>query len=339
MVWSARRCGRLSLAVTVVVATATWLPPSSLAGPIAAGCAAAATGSHVAFVVDFGGATDSAGNVVQACVEVPSGDNDAEALAALSNQEGWPAPRYDQSGLLCAIDGDPAAGCGTPAAGGYDYWSYWEGTAGGWVYASTGPAFTTASATSTQGWRFQDPGGGNPSDPSPRGPADPAATCGSSTVPAAPSTVPPPTTPPPSTPPGPPASSSTVPAPGVVTTAASTAARSGAGGGGPTTPSPGNQSGKQPRPSTVTANVASPGAPARRKESGAARATPDAPTTTAPPAERLSNVDGPRALAGAASPRRAGGNARPALLTAIVLAAMAAGVIAYQRRHRGDEVG
>ncbi|HWG73433.1 MAG TPA: hypothetical protein VG184_05195 [Acidimicrobiales bacterium] len=337
----------MSLAAGVVVGTATWLPASSLAGPIGAGCAAAATGSHVAFVVDFGGPTTSPGNVVQACVEVPSGDNNAQALADLSNQEGWPPPRYDPSGLLCAIDGTPASGCGTLTAGGYDYWSYWQGTAGGWSYSNTGPAFATASAATTQGWRFQDPGHGNPSDPAPRGPADPAVTCGTTAPsPTAASTTVPAATSPTVPPPGPSSPASSPPS-GASNPAGTAAVAAGAGGGSsPSAPaqSPptGDRAGKAPRPPAVSATVASSVAAPTPKQATGARTTLDAPTTSAPAGDRVSNVGGPRAVAGASgSLRRTGGSAWPALLTAALLAALAAGVVAYQRRHRrrGGEVG
>ena len=333
MVWSARRWGRLSLAAGVVVATAIWLPPSSLAGPIAAGCAAAATGSHVAFVVDFGGVTASAGNVVQACVEVPSGDNDAEALAALSSQEGWPPPRYDQSGLLCAIDGSPASGCGTQTGDTYAYWSYWQGTADGWTYSNTGPAFTTASMTTAQGWRFEPSGSGSPSDPPPRGPPDPAATCG---------VVAPAPTAPVTAPSGSVSSATTAP-PAAVTaaTAAPAAPAVGTGRGG------GRSSSASAAPSTSS------GATTTRPGRGGTRATvpttvaqvkPTASTTVArrpgvtPAAGPAVPVGALKALARSAGLRRQpGGSPWPALLTAGLLAVLAAGVVAHRHRHRAHE--
>ena len=54
---------------------------------------------------------------------------------------GVAAPRYDSSGLLCAIDGYPVTGCGeSDGTGAYVYWSYWTGSGDTWTYATAGPA-------------------------------------------------------------------------------------------------------------------------------------------------------------------------------------------------------
>ena len=80
----------------------------------------------------------------------------------------WPQPSessnvaYANSGLLCAIDNYPANGvqnCGQSVGNGnYDYWSYWHGASGSWVYASNGPAEQSVSspANDVEGWRFQN---------------------------------------------------------------------------------------------------------------------------------------------------------------------------------------
>jgi hypothetical protein len=144
--------------------------PAAQADAAAAGCSAAA-GTHIAFVIDLGP------DVERACVTVPSGDNDAEALATVSSALHWSAPRYADSGLLCAIDDVPKSGCGTPTSNGYAYWSYWDGSPARWTYGDGDPSTTTVSPATTVGWRFQPDGRGNPTDPPPRGPSDPAEVC------------------------------------------------------------------------------------------------------------------------------------------------------------------
>src|SRR6476646_4018076 len=78
------------------------------------------------------------------CVVVPSGSNGVTALRARATRLGTAAPRFNSSGLLCAIDGRPAAPtCGEQKPDGYHYWSYWLGGSS-WRYASVGPATRTA---------------------------------------------------------------------------------------------------------------------------------------------------------------------------------------------------
>ena len=93
---------------------------------------------YVAVVVDFGnGSTMSS---VSKCVPVASNAHDADALAAAVGSDNV---AYASSGLLCAIDNYPANGvqnCGeSVGSGDYDYWSYWHGATGTWVYANDGP--------------------------------------------------------------------------------------------------------------------------------------------------------------------------------------------------------
>ena len=133
----------------------------SLAGPLAlrpfadAAHAAGSAGEvSVAFVLDFGG---SSGDQVVGCVTVPSSDT-----------------RYD------SINGVPSSGCGQVIDGGYIYWAYFTGGAHGWVYSSTG-AFGTVGTDDVEGWRFENPGSGNPGDPGPRTAPRYNAICGSTT--------------------------------------------------------------------------------------------------------------------------------------------------------------
>jgi hypothetical protein len=147
----------------------------SVGAVVAAGPACAAGEMRVSVVVDFGDLPDKRPTSA-VCVPGSDGDNAAEILDARAKQLGTPKPRYDSSGLLCAIDGLPATGCGERTSDGYKYWSYFHGTASGWEYSNVGPTGSRAHATESEGWRFTD-GTGLPSDPPPNGPADPAATC------------------------------------------------------------------------------------------------------------------------------------------------------------------
>jgi hypothetical protein len=138
---------------------------------LARACAAPAV--HVAVVVDVG-----TGNTVSAvCVPGGTNDNGATILAARASMLGEPEPRYNAAGLLCAIDGVPATGCGDAHGGHYAYWSYWHGTGGRWSYNNFGPASWRVDASVVEGWRYQPDGAGLPTDPAPRGPATAAAVC------------------------------------------------------------------------------------------------------------------------------------------------------------------
>ena len=102
---------------------------------------------YVAVVVDFG--SGSSMSTISKCVPVPSTDRDSDALAAAVGEANV---AYSNSGLLCAIDNYPANGvqdCGqSVGSGDYDYWSYWHGTSGSWVYANNGPAEQSVSSPS-----------------------------------------------------------------------------------------------------------------------------------------------------------------------------------------------
>ncbi|TRV82015.1 hypothetical protein FKN01_01675 [Streptomyces sp. 130] len=45
-------------------------------------------------------------------------------------------------------------GAGTAQAAGYRYWSFWEGSANGWSYATQGPSLVRPEDGSVQGFRF-----------------------------------------------------------------------------------------------------------------------------------------------------------------------------------------
>lgn len=158
------------LAIVIVPALALAVP----AGLVAPQCAAATGEVTVTVIIDFGDVPGGPHGPSVACVPVAEDATGTELLAARARQLGTPPPRYDASGLLCAIDGLPVNGCGEATADGYRYWSYWHGHDDGWRYASIGPGGSAVDPGVTEGWRFVD-GAGSPDDPPPRHP--PAAEC------------------------------------------------------------------------------------------------------------------------------------------------------------------
>src|SRR5687768_11465968 len=160
------------IAAGCIMGTAFVAPVAAMPAVSAAPCAAAA--GSVAIVVDYG---DDSTPATAVCLPASSSDNGASVLAARAEALGKPAPRFSASGLLCAIDGVPAEGCGEQTGDTYAYWSYWRGSVAGWQYSNVGPAAGHVDPTRTEGWRFQQRGAGNPSDPPPRVSSNPAATC------------------------------------------------------------------------------------------------------------------------------------------------------------------
>jgi hypothetical protein len=165
---------------------------------------------YVAVVVDFG--NGSSMTTVSKCVPVASNAHDADALAAAVGSDNV---AYASSGLLCAIDNYPANGvqnCGeSVGSGDYDYWSYWHGATGSWVYANDGPAEQSVSSPGddVEGWRYQlnEPDTANAPVPAvapsyaqicnastevppPQGPSAPSATTTTTAAPPAPSVTP-----------------------------------------------------------------------------------------------------------------------------------------------------
>lgn len=57
--------------------------------------------------------------------------------------------------MLLVVGAVPAVlGAGTAQAAGYRYWSFWEGSASGWTYATQGPSLVRPDDGSVQGFRF-----------------------------------------------------------------------------------------------------------------------------------------------------------------------------------------
>jgi hypothetical protein len=115
-------------------------------------CPAKGTGQvRVAVVVDARALGGTTGVV---CVVVPTGSDGLDALRARATRIGQPAPRLNQAGLVCAIDGRPAApACVGNGSNGPEYWSYWLGGSS-WTYASVGPSLRTVKDQTVDGWRF-----------------------------------------------------------------------------------------------------------------------------------------------------------------------------------------
>lgn len=118
----------------------------------------------VAVVVDFGSPGD---RVLVSCIAARPGTTGAEILSAQASQLSAPGPRYNSSGLLCAIDGFPESGCGTQAGSHFAYWAYWHGGRT-WTYAELGPAEWQITKGDVEGWRFEPDGSASPADPVPR---------------------------------------------------------------------------------------------------------------------------------------------------------------------------
>jgi hypothetical protein len=158
------RCVALALGLVAVCVLATLAVGESPAGA-ASRCASTVPGGHVrvVLVVDPG----AGGSPGATCLVVPDGTTGADLLAQRGSLLGTAPPRYASSGLLCAIDGYPAEGCGDRTSGGYLYWSYWSGTSGSWVYGQGNPFRRRIRDGDIEGWRFVD-GSGTGTDPAPQ---------------------------------------------------------------------------------------------------------------------------------------------------------------------------
>ena len=151
-----------SLLVAVVVAVMFWsshrAEASSCSGPFSDG--------EIRVVIVVDGADIGSGSSAT-CLVVPAGTTGSQLLARRSAELGTGSPRYGSSGLLCAIDGQPATGCGDRNAGGFGYWAYFAGSSGSWSYGNSNPFLKRLSDGDIEGWRYVQ-GAGNGQDPPPR---------------------------------------------------------------------------------------------------------------------------------------------------------------------------
>ena len=147
------------VSVIVLVGLADTASAASCSGPIRDG------EIRVVLVVD---SSDLGGSSSATCLVVPAGTNGSQLLARRGNELGTGSPRYGSSGLLCAIDGLPATGCGDRNSGGYGYWAYFFDDGGKWAYGSNNPFSKRLTDGAIEGWRFVVGGCGCGLDPSPR---------------------------------------------------------------------------------------------------------------------------------------------------------------------------
>jgi hypothetical protein len=267
---------------------------------------------YVAVVVDFG--NGSSMTTVSKCVPVAANARDSDALAAAVGSSNV---SYAGSGLLCSIDNYPANGvqnCGQSVGNGnFDFWSYWHGSSGGWVYANNGPAGQSVSNPSNdvEGWRFQNNEPAGSSDPPPGVTPSYAQICNASTE------VPPAQTP--STPAAPTTTPSAAAAPITVPTTVDTAAGSGAVT--PTTSSVSTHSKSGVATSTATTAVAAPGATTTTPPFGTSGAAGDG--------SHGSSASHRIADASAAAHGNQGGQSSSDVLPAVLIAAVVLALGAY----------
>jgi hypothetical protein len=147
------------VSVSVLVGLADTASAATCSGPISDG------EIRVVLVVD---SSDLGGGSSATCLVVPAGTTGSQLLARRGNELGIGSPRYGSSGLLCAIDGLPATGCGDRNSGGYGYWAYFFDGGGNWTYGSNNPFSKRLTDGAIEGWRFVSGGCGCGQDPSPR---------------------------------------------------------------------------------------------------------------------------------------------------------------------------
>jgi hypothetical protein len=278
---------------------------------------------YVAVVVDFG--TGSTTTSVSKCVPVASNAHDADALAAAVGSDNV---AYAGSGLLCAIDNYPVNGvqnCGqSVGSGDYDYWSYWHGATGTWVYANDGPAEQSVSSPTddVEGWRFQvdepDTAGG----PAPGPAASYAQICNASTE-----------VPPPQGPSAPATTTTTTTAPPTAPSVTPTTASAGTGAPGPRTSTPvsaKSKSGNAPAATTTTAAGGTTTTPASAGSGGTDRTgshgSSDAHRSAVASAPVRSSAGGPPSS-----------NFLPVILIAVVVAALGGFAVFRWRRRPAEE--
>jgi hypothetical protein len=172
-----------AIAVTLLVAGVAG-PALPFAGGLGATCAGAAEGPSAGVVVDFGDVADAGpppAGVVARCIPIEGRTTGGDALKAAG------FTLRVQGGLVCAIDGYPASGCGERTGQRlYKFWSYWRADAGSgtYTYSAIGPAAARVEDGDIEGWRFVE-GAATPNDPQPRHAPDHLAICGSRTPPSA----------------------------------------------------------------------------------------------------------------------------------------------------------
>jgi hypothetical protein len=154
------RAATTTLVVALLLTASACVPPPAPVDP--ATCPPAAAGTiRVAVVVDSTALPGGSPTPSVVCVGLPPGSTGMDALQARSAKLGTPPPRIGGSGLVCAIDSEPAApACGESGPNGFSFWGYYVGGST-WGFAPVGPAGRVLSDGSVDGWSFQD-GPGSP---------------------------------------------------------------------------------------------------------------------------------------------------------------------------------
>lgn len=161
-----RACRAMALCCVVVIALAGLIVTTSGSAE-ASSCSGPLSGGEIRVVIVVD-ATDFGGGSSATCLVVPTGTTGSQLLARRSAELGTGSVRYGSSGLLCAIDGMPATGCGDHNAGGFDYWGYFNAPSGSWAYGNINPFTRRVSDGDIEGWRYVRGGKGSAQDPPPR---------------------------------------------------------------------------------------------------------------------------------------------------------------------------
>jgi hypothetical protein len=138
--------GLLGALVALSVSAGPAAAAGSCSGPIGEGQI------RVVMVVDPG---DSGPRAPMAtCLVVAAGTSGSKILAQRAAELGLPAPRYAGSGLLCGLDGFPAATCPVNNGDSYDFWAYFNGSGGAWSFGHDNPFVRRMVDGEIMGWRY-----------------------------------------------------------------------------------------------------------------------------------------------------------------------------------------
>ncbi|MFI7274623.1 fibronectin type III domain-containing protein [Streptomyces sp. NPDC049879] len=137
-----------------------------------------APSGRAGLVIDFGTVADPlagerpAPAVTWSCVSTATGGTGRPPTGAEMFTLTGHTVRFHTNGLVCAIDGYPATGCGeTRPDGTTRYWSYWAHDASrgpGWAYSGVGPGTRRLANGSVDGWRYVETRGAEAQAPQPR---------------------------------------------------------------------------------------------------------------------------------------------------------------------------
>ncbi|WP_052848971.1 fibronectin type III domain-containing protein [Streptomyces avicenniae] len=134
--------------------------------------------ARAGLVIDFGTADDPRGGdrpvpaLTWSCVSPLTGGTGRGPTGVEMLTRSGHTLRQHTNGLICAIDGYPATGCGEKQPdGAIRYWSYWAHDAArgpGWTYAAAGPGTRRLANGSVDGWRYVETRSADAPVPQPR---------------------------------------------------------------------------------------------------------------------------------------------------------------------------